>query len=40
MLGSRNAETAGEDNFKTVKMVWLGCELAQSGQITGSKIFN
>jgi predicted dehydrogenase len=33
MLGKGKAETTGEDNFKTVKMVWAAYESAATGQI-------
>jgi predicted dehydrogenase len=33
MLGKGHAETTGEDNFKTVKMVWAAYESAETGRI-------
>jgi len=40
MLGKGKAETTGEDNFETVKMVWAAYVSAESGEIVGLKNFN
>lgn len=40
MLGRGKAETTGEDNFETVKMVWASYASAESGQIIDLKKFN
>jgi len=40
MLGKGKAETTGEDNFETVKMVWASYESAASGEIIDLKDFN
>ena len=40
MLGKGKAETTGEDNFNTVKMVWAAYESAETGEIIDLKNFN
>ncbi len=40
MLGKGKAETNGEDNFETVKMVWAAYASAESGEIIELKNFN
>lgn len=40
MLGKGKAETTGEDNFETVKMVWAAYASADSGEIVELKNFN
>ena len=40
MLGKGKAETTGEDNFETVKMVWAAYASAESGEIIELKNFN
>ena len=39
MLGEGKAETTGEDNFNTVKMVWAAYESAETGEIIDLKTF-
>ena len=40
MLGKGKAETTGEDNFETVKMVWAAYASAESGEIIELRNFN
>ena len=40
MLGKGKAETTGEDNFETVKMVWAAYSSAESGEIIELRNFN
>ena len=40
MLGKGKAETTGEDNFKTVKMVWAAYESAETGKIIDLEKFD
>jgi hypothetical protein len=40
MLGKGKAETSGEDNFETVKMVWASYASAERDQIIHLDDFN
>jgi D-apiose dehydrogenase len=39
MLGVGQAENTGDDNFKTVQLVWAAYESANSGKVVSLKDF-